>query len=59
MKNFKNVFAILVVAIALYSFNSFVSIDSPQTLASVDVASSDGPGDQGNDAVDYRDNDEE
>jgi len=58
MKNFKNVFAILVVAIALYSFNSFVSIDSPQTLASVDVAL-DGPGNQINDAVDVRDNDEE
>jgi len=57
MKNYKNILAILVLSIALYSVNASATTNNSET-ATFETLAEDGPGDQGND-VEQRDNDED
>ena len=55
MQNLKNILALLVLSLALYSCDAEVTMDNPQAEA-IETLAEDGPGDQDND-VDDRDDD--
>jgi len=56
MKNYKNILAILVLSIALYSVNASATTNNSETAA-FETLAEDGPGDQGNEVEERGDDD--